>query len=323
MNAKDVVTTMWTELMTAKDPAVIQKARKLGIEIHISTQANISNTASALFYKELGAERVVLARELSLEQIKVIKDATQMQIEAFVHGAMCISVSARCFISQHLHGRSANRGDCIQPCRFHYDVVNSETTHALQIGDGHVLSPKDLCTLPVIDKVIGSGIDCFKIEGRSRSPEYIKTVVTAYRRAIDAVKAGEFCKELCNELMTSLQTVYNRGFSSGFLFGKPLPSDYSDRRGSYATERKIQIGKVLNFYRKSNIAFCEIQCEGLAIGDRLQVHGNKTGVEDMIVSDMRSEDKQPIDSIDKGKITFPSKVILRHNDKLFKIVDVD
>ncbi len=305
------------------DPAVIQLCKKHQLEIHISTQASVSNRLAADHYKALGAERIVPARELTLEQITELKKNTDIELEVFIHGAMCVSVSGRCFMSQFVHGRSANRGDCLQPCREHFSVTSTENQYDLALGDGYVMSPKDLCALPVLDKVIATGVDSLKIEGRSRSPEYIRMVVSVYRRAIDAVNDGTFGEKLVNELMDDLKRVYNRGFSSGFLFGKPAFTSWADRRNSQATEKKEYVGKMLNFYRKTRIAHCKIEALDLSVGDKIQVHGFKTGVVEMIINEMRDEDGNDIKHIDRGNITFPCEQILRDSDLIYKIVPVD
>ena len=305
------------------DPAVISLCKKHNLEIHISTQASVSNHLAAEHYKSLGAERVVPARELTLEQIAELKKKTDLELEVFIHGAMCVSVSGRCFMSQFVHGRSANRGDCLQPCREHFSVTSTENQYDLTLGDGYVMSPKDLCALPILDKVLATGVDSLKIEGRSRSPEYIRMVVSVYRRAIAAIEAGTFNGDLVDSLMEDLKRVYNRGFSDGFLFGKPSFTSWADRRNSQATEKKIYVGKMLNFYRKTKIAHCKIEALDLAVGDKIQVHGSKTGIIEMTIQEMRDEDGNNITQINRGNITFPSEHILRDSDIIYKIVPVE
>ncbi len=302
------------------DPAVIELCKKHSLPIHISTQASISNAPAAEHYRSLGAERAVPARELTLEQIAVLKNNTKIELEVFVHGAMCVSVSGRCFMSQFVHGRSANRGDCLQPCREKFHIASEESDGEFEIGSGYVMSPKDLCALPALDKIIATGVDALKIEGRSRAPEYIARVVSVYRRAIDAVSAGNFNEELVNELMAELGRVYNRGFSTGFLFGQPSPQSWADRRNSQATEKKMYAGKLLNFYRKSNIAHCKVEALDLAVGDKIQIHGRLTGVVEMVIPEMRDDDGNSISEIHRGTMTFPSQDLLRSNDLVYKII---
>ncbi|MFO8016441.1 MAG: peptidase U32 family protein, partial [Candidatus Woesearchaeota archaeon] len=240
------------------DPAVIGEARKAGIPVHISTQASVSNPDSAMFYKRLGAERIIPARELNLNQIKEMRKKAKIEVECFVHGAMCVSISGRCFMSQHIFGRSANRGDCLQPCRRKYRVKleDVEEGHELELGEDHVMSPRDLCTLPFIEKLISAGIDAFKIEGRARSPEYVKTVTECYRSAIDAYSEGRLTRELKSDLMRKLGTVYNREFSPGFYLGKPVREWASPE--TKATEKKAYIGKVKNYYPKQSVAVVKL-----------------------------------------------------------------
>ncbi|MBN2376179.1 MAG: U32 family peptidase [Sedimentisphaerales bacterium] len=302
------------------DFAVIEKARQLKIPIHISTQASAANTQTALFYQNLGAQRLVLARELTLDQIKKIKQNTTLQIEVFVHGALCVSVSGRCFMSQHLFNRSANRGDCLQPCRRAYHIIDRETNHELELSDHYVMSPKDLCTLPIIDKLIAAGIDSFKIEGRSRPPEYISTVTAAYRQAIDAVAQGTFDEPLVQKLIADVSRVYNRGFSTGFLFGEPAPQDWSSRPGSAATQRKQYVGPVLNFFKKSSVAYCRIQAAPLSIGDTVQAHGPTTGVVEFKITQLLNDQQHPLNTAQKTKATFPCPHLLRKNDKIYKLL---
>lgn len=305
------------------DFAVIEKARRLGIPIHISTQASVSNSEAVRFYERLGVKRIVLARELNLDQIREIKQNTSMEIEVFVHGAMCVSVSGRCFLSQFLSGRSANRGDCLQPCRREYTVIDKETGDELEVGNGYVMSPKDLCTLAVIDELIEAGIDVFKIEGRSRAPEYIQAVVGAYRRAIDAVENGQYNQELVEELLKEVEKVYHRGFSKGFLLGKPTVRDWSERYGSSASRKKVYVGKVLNYFKKKGMVYIRVESEPLAVDDTVQVQGPTTGVVEMEIEELRTDDQREVTIMDKGKVTFPADKLLRRNDQVFKMIDGD
>ncbi|MFH1614783.1 MAG: U32 family peptidase [Planctomycetota bacterium] len=305
------------------DPAVITKAVCLGIPIHISTQANISNIVSARFYRDLGAKRAVLARELSVEQIRQIKKGTDLEIEVFVHGAMCVSVSGRCFMSQFLSCRSANRGDCIQPCRREYTVTDKQSGQQLDISNGYVLSPKDICALAIIDELIDAGIDAFKIEGRNRSPEYIKTVVSAYREAIDAVGENRFNRQLVEELMSPLCRVYNRGFSSGFFLARPGPLEFAKADGSQATCRKIAVGRITNYFKKPKVAQAQVLSAPLQRGEVVQIHGPTTGVIEFKIAQLRTSGRRMINRIEKGQATFPCKAVVRANDILYKIVPAE
>jgi len=299
------------------DMAVIQECKKQGMPFHISTQASVANTEAAKFYKELGAERIVLARECKLEDIKSIKQNSGIEIEAFIHGAMCVSVSGRCFMSQHLFKRSANRGDCLQPCRREYKILDEENNE-LVLGKDYVMSPKDLCTLPFTDKLIEAGIDCFKIEGRVRSPEYVKTVVSAYREAIDACEKGEFNKALVDRLVKQLKTVYNRGFSRGFYFGVPTADDFADIGGSKATTRKIYAGYITNFFKEPGVAAIKLEAGALKKGDKIMIQGETTGVKEQIVESMEINKKQ-VDKAEKEMVGIKLNFTARENDKVYKI----
>jgi putative protease len=263
----------------AWDFSVVKEALKLRIPIHLSTQASVSNSDAAKFYKKLGISRIILARECNLKHIRQIKKKVKgLEIEVFIHGAMCVAVSGRCFTSQFLFNKSANRGECLQPCRREYTITDEEGKR-LKVGSSYILSPKDLCTLPFIGKLIKAGIDAFKIEGRNRSPEYVKTVTEAYREAIDN---KDFDR---NKLLRKLKAVYNRDFSSGFYFGLPTAKDFTDAYGSKAAERKIYIGFVKNFYKKPGAAEIRLEAGDLRVGDRIMIQGNKTGViEEKIIS---------------------------------------
>ena len=260
------------------DLAVAMKCKEHKIPFCISTQASVSNSASAGFYKSIGAVRIVLARECSLEEIKKIRDKTDLEIEAFIHGAMCVAVSGRCFMSHHLFGKSANRGECIQPCRREFEVHDTITEKSMLIGDDYVLSAKDLCTIEFIDKLIESGINSFKIEGRKRSPEYAAKVTSVYRRAIDLYYKKELTDEIKKDFLKELEEVYNRGFSSGFYFGKPSSEDYADIYGSKATTKKEYIGKVLNYYKRSKVAYIKLETGKLKTDDEIMITGPTSGV---------------------------------------------
>ncbi|MFC1733665.1 peptidase U32 family protein, partial [candidate division KSB1 bacterium] len=289
------------------DIAVVDEVRKSKIPLHISTQANISNANAAKFYKKLGAERVILARELNLNQIKGIKKEAKIQVEVFIHGAMCVSISGRCFMSQHVFGRSANRGDCLQPCRRKYDVCKSENMikdveekYELKLGQDYVMSPKDLCVLPFIEKLISAGIDSFKIEGRARSPEYVKTVTEVYREAIDAYfsKPNKLTPLLKKKLMKRLETVYNRGFSSGFYLGKPFKEWTSPE--SKAKEKKVFVGFVKNYYAKAKVAEIKLHSGDLKQGDKIMFQGPTTGVFEQKAVSMEIDHKK-VKEVKKGK----------------------
>lgn len=299
------------------DMAVIHECKRQGMPFHISTQASVANTEAAKFYKELGAERIVLARECKLEDVKAIKQNSGIEVETFIHGAMCVSVSGRCFMSQHLFNRSANRGDCLQPCRREYKIIDEENNELI-LGENYVMSPKDLCALPFIDKLIEAGIDCFKIEGRVRSPEYVKTVVSAYREAIDAYKEGKFNKELADKLVEKLKTVYNRGFSNGFYLGLPTADDFTDIGGSKATTRKIYVGYITNFFKEPSVAAIKLEAGKIKKGDKIMIQGPTTGVKEQIIESMEIN-KKPVEKAEKEMVGIKLNFQARENDKVFVI----
>ena len=306
------------------DISVIQKCKEYGLPFCISTQASISNSPGIEFYKKLGAARVVLARECSLEEIKKIREKTDIEIEAFVHGAMCIAVSGRCFMSHHLFGKSANEGECIQPCRRGYqvsfpmaEIYDKTINKSLLIGEDYVLSPNDLCTIEFIDKLIEAGINSFKIEGRKRSPEYAAKAVSVYRKAIDLYYQGQLTDEVKKDFLTELQSVYNRGFSSGFYFGKPSSSDYADIYGSKATAKKVFVGKVLNYYKKAQAAYIRVDSGSLKLQDEILITGPTTGVISFKLENIIKDDVK-IEACGKGdKVTFPCNDTVRPHDHVY------
>ena len=295
------------------DLAVIKICQELGMTFHISTQASISNSSAAHFYEGLGAKCVVLARECTLEQIKEIKSKMKSaKVEIFVHGAMCVSVSGRCFMSNFLECKSANRGECIQPCRREYTIRDKESGYELDVSNGFVMSPKDLCTIEILDKIVETGVDYLKIEGRGRSPEYIQTTVGCYRKAVNAIESGEYTDDLKDELFGELKTVYNRGFSTGFLFGRPMQEAWSRARNSQATEKKEYLGKVQNYYRKTNIAELKVLNGEVAAGDVLQFQGPTTGVERIIVESFEQHPDQ--------EVTIKTDFLVRKSDEVYRII---
>jgi U32 family peptidase len=305
------------------DLSVIQKCKEYEMPFCISTQASVSNSPGVDFYKKLGAVRVVLARECSLEEIKKIRERTDIEIEAFIHGAMCIAVSGRCFMSHHLFGKSANQGECIQPCRREYEIYDKTIDKSLLIGEDYVLSPNDLCTIEFIDELIEAGINSFKIEGRKRSPEYAAKVVSVYRKAIDLYFQGQLNTKIKKDFFKELESVYNRGFSSGFYYGKPGSADYADIYGSKATTRKVFVGKVLNYYKKARAAYISIDSGSLKLQDEILVTGPTTGAISLKLENLIKEDIQ-VEVCSKGdKVTFPCSETLRPSDHVYVIQKVE
>ncbi len=287
------------------DFAVIEFCRKYKVPFFISTQASIANTVSVNFYKKLGTKRVVLARELSLGQVKEIMKIKGLEVEVFIHGAMCVSVSGRCFASQFLYNKSANRGECFQPCRRSYFVKEEGLGHELKLECNKVMSAKDLCVLPFVEELKKIGVHSFKIEGRNRDPRYIDAVVRVYREAIDT----KLTKERVKELMKELDAVYNRGFSSGFFLGKPLLSDFSQVDSSASGIEKTFIGNVTKFYPKAEVITIGL-VSGITKGDRIAIISEDLGIEEIIVSELEVNGKGVVRGV-KGEevgVKIPFKV---------------
>jgi len=304
------------------DLAVADVCSKHDLPFCISTQSSISNSLAADVYKRLGAVRIVLARECSLEEIKKIREKTDLEIEAFVHGAMCIALSGRCFMSHHLFGKSANRGECVQPCRREYEVIDHSIDKSLIIGEDYIMSPKDLCTIEFIDKLIESGIDSFKIEGRKRAPEYVAKAVSVYRRAIDLYFENNLTKENKTKLLAELEKVYNRGFSSGFYFDVPSSEEYSGVHGSRATTRKVYVGKVINYFKDAEIAHIILETGEIKVGDDILIMGETTGVLEINLTMMNVNDKDELYATKGDEITFKIPSIVRRNDKVYLIQQI-
>jgi len=297
------------------DLSVIQLCKKYKIPFHISTQASISNVESAKFYKNLGAERIVLARELSLKQIKDLSKKVKIGIECFCHGAMCVSESGRCFISQFLYGKSANRGECVHPCRREYRVceVGNESTE-LVLDNNRVMSAKDLCTFPFIEQMKKAGITSFKIEGRNRNPEYVSAVTRIYRKALDKKLSEKEIKESLEEL----QKVYNRGFSSGFYLRLPTSDDFSRSDSGEQTEKKVFVGKVEKYWDKVGVAFVKMNFGPLKIGDEVYIIGDKTGVIRHKIDSMQIE-KEVKTEVNKGDSVGIKLPVCRRGDEVYVI----
>lgn len=280
----------------ASDMAAIAYCRQIGVEVHISTQLSISNVESLRFYAQF-ADVVVLARELNLHQVKEIHETIVsekicgpsgrlVEIEMFAHGALCMAISGKCYLSLHEYGASANRGSCYQICRRGYEVTDLETGSQLLVDNKYIMSPKDLCTIEFMDKIIGSGVTVFKIEGRARSAEYVKKVASCYRRAADAVCAGKYDAELAASLKTELSEVFNRGFWDGYYQGARL-GEWSEIYGSRSTRKKVYSGKVTNWFDKIGVAEILIESATLNVGDRILAIGATTGVVETVVSEIR------------------------------------
>ena len=306
------------------DMSVLQIAKDIGLKPHLSTQVSVSNSKAVSFFSELGVKRIVLARECTLDdQIKIIneikKNNISCEIEAFIHGAMCVSVSGRCFLSLHTFGKSGNQGECMQPCRREYTITEKndrgygkEAEYIL--GNDYIMSPQDLCTIDFIDKIIDTGIHSLKIEGRMRSKEYIRTVVSIYRKAIDLYFEKKLSRQLKINYKEELSTVYNRGFSDGFYFGRPF--NWINSELEHKNE-KVFVGEVTNYFKKIGVAEIIIRYSELKIGDKLFVSGKKTAGQFMVVEKMQQEHKD-VKEVSRGELVglkVPFRV--RLNDKIF------
>jgi U32 family peptidase len=314
----------------ASDMAAIQIARQLGLEVHISTQQNITNIEAVKFFAQF-ADVMVLAREMNLEQVKLIHNQiTELQIkgpsgqlvqlEMFVHGALCMAVSGKCYLSLHETGHSANRGDCMQVCRRAYNVKEKELGYELEIDNQYIMSPKDLKTIHFLNKILESGVTVLKIEGRARSAEYVKTVVECYHEAVDAWQNNQFSEDKIKKWDKRLSEVFNRGFWDGYYLGQRL-GEWSSNYGSKATVRKIYIGKALNYFSNIKVGEFKIETQELNVGDRILIVGPNTGVIEIEVPEIRVE-LQSVNLASKGDIcSIPIEEKVRRSDKLYKIVD--
>ena len=294
----DAAKAAGVDAIIASDIAAISYCRRIGMEVHISTQLSISNAEALRFYAQF-ADVVVLARELRLEQVKDIYETIRregitgpsgqpVRIEMFAHGALCMAISGKCYLSLQTMGSSANRGACMQVCRRGYEVTDLETGERLNIDNEYIMSPKDLCTIEFLDKIADAGVRVFKIEGRARSAEYVRRTVSCYRRAADAVADGTFTPELGAALKQELSEVFNRGFWDGYYQGARL-GEWSDVYGSQATRRKEYVGKVTNWFDRIGVAEVQVDSGAITRGDRLLILGPTTGCIEFDVDDMRVE----------------------------------
>jgi len=315
----------------ASDQAVINYSNSIGFEVHISTQTNVTNLETIKFFSHF-ADVMVLARELSLKQVKditdgIIKDDVRgpsgelVEIEIFAHGALCMAVSGKCYLSLHTNNSSANRGACVQNCRRTYEVKD-EDGNELVIDNEYIMSPKDLCTIGFIDDIIKSGVKVLKIEGRGRAPEYVKTVTQCYREAADAYLEGTYTKEKIAEWDKQLASVYNRGFWDGYYLGQDL-GEWSDVHGSKATTRKKYIGKGVHYYPKAGIAEFKLETHSLKVGDKVLITGPTTGVVETEIKELMV-DEVLHQEIKKGvNFTTPLDVKIRNSDKLYVVEELD
>lgn len=314
----------------ASDFAVLEYARSIGMEVHISTQCNITNFAAVKFFSRY-ADVMVTARELSLDQVASIIKQIETQnicgpsgelvkIEIFVHGALCMAVSGKCYLSLDNFNHSANRGACLQPCRRAYIVKDKESDLELEVDNEYIMSPKDLKTIGFLDKILAAGIRVLKIEGRGRAPEYVKTVTRVYREAVDACFNGTFTQENIDYWNAKLSSVYNRGFWDGYYLGQKI-GEWSGKYGSQATMRKEYVGKVTNYYAKLNVAEIRIEAQSLNVGDTILINGATTGAYEDKLKEIRV-DLQTVGSATKGELcSIPVTSLVRRNDKLYKLIE--
>ena len=318
------------DAVIASDPAVIGYAREKGIEVHISTQCNISNAESVKFWSQY-AGVMVMARELSLEQTAAISreivekgirgpKGELVRIEMFAHGALCMSVSGKCYLSLHETGCSANRGACRQLCRRKYRISDIETGAELDTDGQYILSPKDLCTIDFLDKVIAAGVRVLKIEGRARGAEYVKRTVECYDAALRAMERGDYSAEFASELKERLATVFNRGFWEGYFAGRPTV-EHSTNYGSAATKQKVYVGKVTNFYKKISVAEITVEASSLDAGDTVFFTGATTGMVEQRAAEIYL-DEHPVPSVKQGDVCSIKTVgEIHRGDRLYKEID--
>lgn len=315
----------------ASDMAVIMYANSIGVEVHISTQCNISNVEAVKFFAQF-ADVVVTARELPLAQVaeitQYIKDndirgpkGELVQVEVFAHGALCMSVSGKCYLSLDEYNYSANRGACLQLCRRKYLVKDVESDVELVVDGKYIMSPKDLCTIGFLDKVVKAGVRVLKIEGRGRSADYVKVVVECYKEALEAIEDGTYSQEKIAGWMERLATVFNRGFWDGYYMGRKM-GEWSERYGSQATENKVFLGKVTNYYNRPMVAEMKIEtAENLKVGDTLMVIGQTTGVYSAVVEELRLGHKAiPVEEVKQGNVfSVKTTEMLHRGDKVYRV----
>ncbi len=328
----DVAKEVQVSAIIAADVSALMYANSIGVEVHLSTQLNISNVEALKFYAQF-ADVVVLARELNMEQVAEIyqaiitdnirgKGGELIRIEMFCHGALCMAVSGKCYLSLHEKNVSANRGACNQICRRGYTVKDKDSEIELEIDNEYIMSPKDLKTIGFIDEMLAAGVRVFKIEGRARGAEYVKTVVGCYKEAIESVLNGTFTDEKKEDWNLRLSKVFNRGFWNGYYLGQRL-GEWSNNYGSEATHKKIYVGKCTNFFQKLGVAEFLLEAQYLEVGDEILITGETTGAYEDTVKEMRVK-LEPVDKVEKGTyFSMKTNELIRRNDKLFKIVPTE
>ena len=325
----------YVDAFIVSDWGVISLCRRHGVDFHVSTQMSTSNSEAARFLASQGARRVVLARECTLDEVRRIGESLggAIELECFVHGAQCVAESGRCFMSHDVFGKSACRGECVQPCRRRFvvkavDLYEDERGYPVHEGRAEyvvephtVLSARDLCSLGFLDKLVAAGISSFKIEGRARNANYVKTVVSAYRKAVDAIAEGAYTPALAAELTESVKTVFHREFSEGLYFGRPGAAQFADSEDSLATEVKRHVGIVIDYFAKAGVAQVKVQDHAVRPGDRLQIHGATTGVVELTLGELRRDDERPTVAEKGTWVTFKAPRC-RVGDKVFFVEKV-
>ncbi len=325
----DAIKANGISAIIASDQSVIQYARRLGIEVHMSTQCNITNIEAVKYYSQF-ADVMVTARELNVNQVKRITEQIEQQqirgpkgdlvrIEVFCHGALCMAISGKCYLSLDNYNSSANRGACLQLCRRGYEVRDREEGIELAIENEYIMSPKDLCTLPFLDKVLDAGVEVLKIEGRGRSPEYTKVTVAVYHEAIKAIEEGTFTQEKVDAWMERLRSVYNRDFWDGYYLGRKT-GEWTQVYGSQATKTKLYVGQITNYFSKLGVAEIRMETHDLNVGDEIIIIGPTTGVYEDTIEEIRV-DLKPVQQTVKGEAcSLPVKSLVRRGDKVYKMV---
>ena len=325
----DAIKANGISAIIASDQSVIQYARQIGIEVHMSTQCNITNLEAVKYYSQF-ADVMVTARELNIDQVKHITEEIERQqirgphgelvrIEVFCHGALCMAISGKCNLSQDIFNASSNRGACLQLCRRSYDVKERDDGYELALDNEYIMSPKDLCTLPFLDRVLNAGVEVLKIEGRGRSPEYTKVTVQVYHEAVKAIQKGTFTQDKVDAWMERLKSVYNRGFWDGYYLGRRT-FEWSEHYGSQATQTKLFIGTVTNFFSKLSVAEIRMETHELSVGEPIMIIGPTTGVYEDTVSELRLDDGPVLQAVKGDVCSIPVRSVVRRGDKVYKIV---
>jgi putative protease len=328
----DVAAESGITAVIASDQSVINYAFSKGVEVHLSTQLSITNTEAIKFYTSW-ADVAVLARELNLDQVRFISDEIRkqeirgpkgelMKLEMFVHGALCMAISGKCYLSLHEYGKSANRGECYQICRRSYVVTDRETGFELGIDNEFIMSPKDLCTIGFLDKILESGVKVLKIEGRARSAEYVKTVASCYDEALKAVADGNYTREKVDAWTARLSTVFNRGFWDGYYLGQKM-GEWTGRYGSSATKRKVYLGKVTNYFVRAGVVEILLENGDLEKGETILITGPTSGAVEYTIDEIRVDLKETEKALKGEYCSIKSESYLRRSDKVFRWVDAE